>query len=464
MIAIFVGAFLTALSTSTINVAVPVLMEHFHSDLSSIQWTLTGFLLATGTIAPLTGYLGERYSYKRLYLVCLCGFTLFSLLCALSWNTTSLVAFRTMQGVFSGLVMPTTMTMIFQIVPRNRQASALSLWSLSTMLGPAIGPTLAGVMIEHLSWHWLFLMNVPVGLVAIVLTVRLIPYFRLNVPKGFDLFGLITCIVGSLSLLIALSNGHEWGFASFKTIGLIAFGLLVLASFFWWEVRSRAPLLDVRVFLNKRFSLSLIVTSIVTMSLYSGAYLTPLFLQTILGETPLVTGLVLLPASLVMALLMPFVGRLYPKTGPMPLMIAGVLLVSFGTWMMSGLTLATTASYVMLWMIVRNVGISLSHMPSSNAGMEEIPREQSGYASSISNWVRNVMGAFSIALFTTIISSRTAVYREQLIEQQVDSKTIPHLSLLQAMNDVFLLAALIALIGLPICLMIRKRKTSLSEA
>ncbi|MBL0385231.1 multidrug efflux MFS transporter [Tumebacillus sp. ITR2] len=458
MIAIFCGAFLTVLSTSTINVAVPVLIEHFHSDLSTMQWALTGFLLATGTTAPICGYLGERFSYKRLYLGSLIGFTLFSLLCAVAWNDWSLVAFRTMQGAFNGLVMPATMTIIFQVVPKEKQPLALSLWSLSSMLGPAIGPTLAGWLMNF-SWHWIFLLNVPIGLLSIILTQRLIPYYRLNVPKSFDLPGLLTCIAGSLSLLIAFSKGNAWGWGSLTTVSLLVFGVLMLALFLWREFKIDVPLLYVRVFENKRYNISLIILCIITLTLYSGTYLTPLFLQNVLLASPLDTGLILLPGSLVMALMMPLVGRLYSKTGPMPLMITGIVLIAIGTWQMAQLTPDTTRSYVVWWMVVRNLGISLSFMPSQTAAMEEIPRNVSGHASSITNWLRNMTGSFAIAMFTSMLGARETVHTADLTAQHAGTaKQIAIHSFTLSMNDVYLLATFIALIGIPACFWVRKKR------
>ena len=457
MIAIVCGAFLTVLSTSTINVAVPVLIEHFDSDLSTIQWVLTGFLLATGTLAPLTGYLGERFSYKRLYLWSLVGFTTFSLLCGFAWNDWSLVVFRTMQGAFNGLVIPATMTIIFQVMPKEKQPLALSLWSLASMLGPAIGPTLAGWLIEHFSWHWLFLMNVPIGLLSIILTQRLIPYYRLNVPQSFDKLGLLTCVAGSLSLLIAFSQGNAWGWGSAATISLLAFGVLMLVLFIWHELRTRVPLLYVRVFENKRYNLSLIIMCIITMSLYSGTYLTPLFLQNVLLASPLNTGLILLPAALVMAGMNPVIGRLYNKTGPKTLMIAGISLLAFGTWMMAQLTPETSRGYVVLWMCVRNAGIALAFTPSNTAAMEEIPRNVSGYASSITNWVRNVIGSFSIAVFTSMLGAREASHASELVQSHAgDAKYVALHSFTMSMNDVYLLATLIAVAAIPFCFWLRK--------
>ncbi|WNQ12056.1 DHA2 family efflux MFS transporter permease subunit [Paenibacillus aurantius] len=459
MIAIFFGSFLTILSMSTINIAIPVLMQEFHTDLTTIQWTITGFMLAMGTIAPVTGFLGDRFSYKRLYLASLIGFTVCSMLCALAWDTSSLIVFRVLQGVFSGLVMPATMTIIYQIIPREKQPVSIALWSLSAMLGPAIGPTLSGWLIESLSWKWLFYMNVPIGLVSIALVARLIPYYRLNVPKSFDLLGFLGAVLGSLSLLIAFSEGHSWGWGSGRIVSLIVFGVVVLGLFFWRELKAEVPLLNVRVLANARYTITLAISSIVTVSLYSGTFLTPLFLQNIQRVTPLETGLILLPASLAMAICMPIVGKLYSRVGPLILMVIGIALMSIGTLALGWLNVNISHGYIVWWMLVRNVGIAFTTMPASNAGMEQIPVQQSGHASSISNWVRNVMGSFSIAIFTSMLASRTSVHSTELAQQAGGMNPVVTMqAFTMSVNDVYLLATGLVLLALPISLFVRKRK------
>ncbi|GFZ84878.1 MFS transporter [Paenibacillus marchantiophytorum] len=458
MIAIFFGSFVSILSMSTINIAIPILSEHFQTDLSKIQWTITGFMLASGTIAPITGYFGERFSYKRLYALALVGFTVFSFLCAISWDATSLIAFRIAQGAFSGLIMPATMTIVYQVIPRDKQPIAISLWSLSAMMAPAIGPTLSGWLLQNWSWHWLFLMNIPVGLVAIFLVLKLIPYYRLSVPKKFDLIGLLTVVISSLSLLVAFSQGHAWGWGSSKVIGLFALGFVVLLLFIWRELTVESPLLNIRLLRNTRYSLTLIISSIVTISLYSGTFLTPIFLQNIQHVTPLDTGLILLPASLAMALCMPIVGKLYGILGPRVLMFSGIALIAVGTLTLSWLSVDVSRSYILFWMIVRNIGIALATMPASNAGMEQIPRTMSGHATSISNWVRNVFGSFAIALFTSVLSSKTASHTTELVSSGIKDKVVigTH-AFTMSVNDVYLLATFIVIVALPLTLFIKKR-------
>ncbi|WP_342436141.1 MDR family MFS transporter [Paenibacillus sp. FSL L8-0436] len=458
MIAIFFGNFVSVLSTTTINIAVPLLMNHFHTGLHTMQWMVTGFMLATGVTAPLAGYLGGRFSYKRLYLFALSGFTLFSLLCAVSGNPLMLIIFRMLQGSCSGLIMACTMTIIFQVIPIERRPFAVSLWSLSAMVAPAIGPTFSGWLLQYASWHWLFLINIPVGLVAIILTQLLIPYYRMNVPKSFDVPGLITVVTGSLALLTAFSQGSSWGWGSWRTLLLIAAGIVLLLLFVLHELRTEVPLLNLRVFQNRRFTAMLCIYSLVTVAMYAGTYLTPLFLQTVQGATTLKTGLILLPSSILLALLSPVVGKLYPKFGPVKLISAGITFIFAGLFMLSRLHVDISHNFILWAMVVRNLGIGLANVPSSTASMEEIPVEWSGHATSINNWVRNVLSSLAIAVFTSLLSSRSVIHSKELVESgAASSDSITLLSFTMGVNDVFVVAAIIVLFGFPLMLLLRRK-------
>jgi EmrB/QacA subfamily drug resistance transporter len=460
MIAIFFGNFVSVLSTTTINIAVPLLMNHFNTGLHTMQWMVTGFMLATGVTAPLAGYLGGRFSYKRLYLFALIGFTMFSLLCAVAWNPTSLIVFRMLQGSCSGLIMACTMTIIFQVIPAERRPFAVSLWSLSAMVAPAIGPTFSGWLLQYASWHWLFLINIPIGIIAIILTLILIPYYRMNVPKSFDVPGFLTVVLGSLSLLFAFSQGSSWGWGSWRTVSLILLGVVLLVLFVLQELKTEVPLLNLRVFRNRRFTVMLSIYTLVTVAMYAGTYLTPLFLQTVQGTTTLKTGLILLPSSILLALLSPLVGKLYPKLGPVKLISAGILFIFIGLFMLSRLHVNVSHSFIMWAMVVRNLGIGLANVPSSTASMEEIPVEWSGHATSINNWVRNVLSSLGIAVFTSLLSSRSLLHSQELISSGADNiDSIRLLSFTMGVNDVFVIGSLIVLIGLPLMFLVRKKRT-----
>lgn len=466
MTAIFFGSFLAILGISTINVALPVLMNDFHTDLATVQWTLTGFMLATGIIAPVTGYLGDRFSTKYLYVGALIGFTLMSALCAAAWNIQSLIVFRVLQGFFSGMVMPASMTIIYQVIPKSRQAFALSMWSLATMMAPAFGPTLAGWLIQTFNWEWLFLMNIPFGIAAIAVSMKLVPYYKISSNKTFDAVGFLTVVVCSTSLLVAFSEAHAWGWSSWKIVSLLAVGLISLIVFIRRELTVPQPLLNLRVFLYGKYTYSLVLAVIITISLYSGTYLTPVFLQNIQHASALDTGLILLPASLAMAIFMPITGKLYSRVGPVWLIAAGVLLMGIGTLAMGHLSVDTPHLYIVLWMMVRNIGISLSTMPATNAGMQVIPRELTGHASSVNNWIRQGFGSFSIGIFTSLLSARVAVHTTELGKSAAagtDKVLLQAEAFTSSVNDVYLVATIIVLIGLPLALTLREPRGGKKE-
>lgn len=456
MSVIFIGAFLATLSSSTINIVLPVLIKDFNTSLDVVRWTMIGFILAMGTVAPLTGFLGAKFSYKRLYIFALIGFTLASLLCVISWNIYSLIAFRILQGCFSGLITPSAMTIIFQIVHTKKQATALSIWSLASMLSPALGPTLGGWLIQSFNWEAIFIINIPVGILAITMAIFFIPYYKTESVVSFDFPGLITSIVASLSLLIAFSESSAWGWASWKVIGLITVGLISLGLFIFRELTAESPMLNLRVFKYKTFTLSVVVGAIISVALYSGTLLTPLFLQTLQGLSPMESGLVLLPGSLLMALTMPIVGILYGKIKPYFLVIVGMLIIALGTWRMGSLTLDTSKNYVILWMSVRNVGISLAMMPATNIGMAVVSKQLTGHASAVNNWIRQAFAALSIGLFTSILGTRTTYHIQELGFSGIVGDILKAKSSVLAINDIYILAAIIILIGVPVSFLLKR--------
>lgn len=457
IVAIFMGNFLSLLNSNTINIALPVLQKEFASDLSVVQWTLTGFMLALGTFAPTAGYFGERFSYKRLYIFALLGMTVASVLCALSWNAPMLIAFRIIQGAFCGIIVPASMTMIFQIIPRHQQSVAMSIWIAASIVAPAIGPTYAGWLIQNGSWKWLFWTNVPLGLLAIVVAFFFIPYYRLKVPKGFDLWGLLTVIAASSLLLITLSQGSGWGWGSAGTLLCLGGGLLALALFLWRELSIESPLLQLKVLLNRRFASTAILLCIVMINFFSGMFLVPVFLQNVQGHSPLETGMILLPSTLAMAIMSLVAGRLYKVVGPMPLLLVGVLLMAGGNLPFVWLQIDSPSAYTLLWMTVRSIGLAMVLMPATTAGMEEISREYTGHASSIQNWLRNVFVSFGVALFTTLLATRTADHAARLADGDVG----PHLAQLpttMGINDLNILSTIIVVLALPFVFAIRSKR------
>ena len=460
MSSLFLGAFLTTLGTSTINLALPNLMKDFNTSLDSVKWSLTGFMLATGTIAPITSYLGEKISYKRLYLISLIGYTMSSILCAISWNVESLIAFRIIQGAFTGLATPATMTIIYQVIPRNKHATAISLWSLASMLAPAIGPTLSGWLIENFSWKAIFWVNIPMGLIAIIIVLKFTPFYKLNPPTGFDFLGFSTSMIGSVLLLTAFSEGANWGWISYKILLLIILGVVILSIFIKQELTTKLPALNLRIFKYKGYTMSIIVRAIVIMSLYAGTLLTPLYLQNVQHMTPLKAGLIMLIPSLMMALFMVVAGKLYNLIDPRILVISGIIAMAIGSLKMSHLSLDTPHAYIIIWMTLRNVGIAFATMPVTNMGMSCIDKKLSGNAASVNNWVGQSIGSLSIGVFTSLLTFMSASHTKDLITTDISKSLIQSKAYVMGVNDVYFVSFIIILIALPLSLLLKDKNLS----
>jgi EmrB/QacA subfamily drug resistance transporter len=460
MTALVSGAFLMSLSSSTINIALPYLMSHFTASLDAVKWTMTGFMLATGIIAPVTCFFGEKYSYKKTYLISISGFTLCSLLCALSWNVQSLIFFRILQGTFNGFAVPSTMSIIYQVVPRKKQAFSISLWSLAAMLAPAIGPTLSGWLIQIFDWKAIFLMNIPFGIVAILLIAKAVPFYKLNPPQSFDILGFSACLAASILLLTTFSEAAQWGWASQKTIFFLAAGVVTLAIFIFWELTTKNPILNINIFKYKGFTISVIVRSIITMGLYAGSLLTPLFLQNAQHVSALDAGLILLPSSLAMALCMLIVGKLYNSIDPRIFVITGIISMAVGSYMLSHLSLESSHTYVVLCMILRNVGIALATSPVTNMGMSSLDRKLVGNGSSVNNWVSQSIGCLSIGIFTSLLTFRTEQHAADFVKSgaaiKMGKNLVSDKSFVMGINDVYLISMIIVLIAIPLCFLLRK--------
>ncbi|NJJ39025.1 MDR family MFS transporter [Paenibacillus apii] len=462
ILAVFFGNFMSILSSTTINVAFPVFMKDFHAEVGSVQWMITGYLMATGVVAPIVGYFGDKWSYKYFYVFALTGFTLFSGLSTLAWSMHSLIAFRIMQGVFGGMIIPTTMAMIYQFIEKDRQAFAMSLWSLSSMLAPAFGPTLGGWLTGYFGWRSLFIINLPIGIAAIAVALKFLPYSRRSsLSKTFDLPGFITVILSSACIILAFSEGNSWGWTSWGTISLLVIGAALLTYFICRELFLKEPLLNLKVFCQKRFTYSLIINCTITISLYSGSFLIPIFMQDIQQSTPLLTALVLLPGSLAMAFMSPVVGKLYTRVGPFVLILGGILLLVLSTWELSHLTPAATHIYVAAWMTLRYVGIALAFMPVTNAGMSAIPKEYSGHASSVTNWVRQATGALAIAIFSSLLAARSAIHLKALTGGgAAGSSLLKAQSMAMGVQDVFVVATWIGVVAIPLTFLLKTRKSA----
>ena len=450
--AVFFGNFLAVMNTSTVNVAVPAFMSEFHADQPAAQWTVTGFMLAAGAVAPAAGWFGARFGFKRVYIAALVGFFVCSLISVFAWSIESLIVLRILQGTFSGMIMPSTMTLVYKTIERKKQAYGVSLWSLSAVLAPALGPVLAGFFIDAAGWPALFYLNLPIAAAAIWAAAVFIPGTDVGVKMPFDLPGLLLSFIGSILLLTAFAEAESWGFTNIKTLAVAGIALVLLLLFVRRELRVQFPLLNFEVLTHRRYACSLLLSAVLSVGLYAGAFLVPIFLQSSLGLGALETGLIMMPGALMMALFTPVTGKLYDKIGPAPLIAGGLLIMILGSYMMGNLSIETTITYVVIWTSVRYLGIALCNMPITNAGMSAIPVEIAGYASALNNWARQSIASLSIALFSALLAFRSSIYAQEGTEAHAASAI--------AAGDVFVYSLIPLVVALPLALLLRKNQAA----
>ncbi|MCR8656211.1 DHA2 family efflux MFS transporter permease subunit [Paenibacillus endoradicis] len=458
MTIIFLGSFVGMYHVVSLNVSLPGFMAIFDSDLQRVQWIITGFALACGMVAPISGYAIDRFGSKRLFLFSLIGISISSMLCASAWNIQSLIAFRVLQGLFCGFIQPISLAMIYQTVEKERQVLAVSIWSFSTVFSTSIGPTLSG-WLQGYNWHLIFLVTVPVGLFTFVVAAIILPDTRHNKKTNLDWRGLLLATFASLSLLLFFGNMNVWGWQSMWTWGTILLGTVSTLMFISHELRTPHPLLHLKLFKNVTFTLSLSASLILTFGIYSGVYFIPLFLGEIQGMTSYQIGLKFLPAAVCLTCATFLSGRLYKRLGPAKLLTIGSIILFISTYYFSYLRLETTMLAVMVWLSIRNTGTGLTMTPITNASMSSIPEEYLGHASALISWLRQVFSAMALGLCTSLFYARMGVHEKRLSvwDEGVTDRLAYQKAYILSISDAFRIASLIIVIVIPLSLLLGKR-------
>lgn len=417
LMVVVIGTFMAILDSSIVNIAIPKMMAVFGVSTDEIQWVLTAYMLAMGSVIPLTGYLGDRFGNKNVYIWSLAMFTVGSALCGFAWSNSSMIIFRIIQALGGGMIMPVSMAIIYQIIPHEERGTALGIWGIAAMAAPSIGPTLSGYIVEHLDWRLIFTINIPVGVVGVILALILLEDFPRKPAKGFDLLGFVTSALGLSCILYVLGEGSSIDWGEFRNVFLMMTGVFSLILFMVNELTCDDPLLDLRVLKNFHFSLSILISSATTMALYGGVFILPLFLQNLQGYTAMQTGLLMFPGAVATGITMPIGGKLFDKFGAKLVVIPGLVLLAATTFELSKITADTSSSSIVLLMVLRGIGMGLCMMPATTAGMNTVPPQLVGRASALSNVVRQVAGSISITIITTVMQNSQTLSYARLAEQ-----------------------------------------------
>ena len=418
MMGIVLGVFMAILDNTIVNVAIPKMMSVFSTTQTHIEWVITAYLLVTGMLTPMSGYLGDRFGQKQVYLAALVLFTAGSALCGLSWNADVLILFRIIQAIGGAMLMPTSMTLLFSMAPPERRGAIMGIWGIALMFAPALGPTLSGYLVQYVDWRLIFYINVPIGILCFLLVVATIPTLPgAGKAEPLDWAGFITSLVGFFSLLYALSEAPTDGWSSITILSYLVIAGISLSAFVVIELTTERPMLDLRLFARRVYLMSIVTTSLLNIALLGVLFLLPVFLQEGIGLSPLQTGLLTLPGALLTGALMPVSGVLFDKIGARPLGIVGLGVLAVSSFLFMQINYNWTFSLILVLYMFRSVGMGIAMMPLSTAGLNDVPPHLISRGTALQNTMRNVAGSIGTAWLSTVMQTGAAQHFAQYIQR-----------------------------------------------
>lgn len=495
---IMMGTFMAVLDSTIVNVGLPKIMASFGVGIDKVEWVITSYMLALAVMLPTSGWLADKFGYKSIYFTGLALFTFGSLLCGMSGNETTLVLSRIVQGLGGGMIQPLGMAIITREFPPEKRGIAIGFWAVSAAASVSFGPLIGGYLVDNYSWQFIFDINVPVGIVALLATFIIQEEYKSKDVKKFDLVGFISVTLFFPLMIYALSEGNAVtnteGWKATHILVAISISLISLIVFITTELTVENPLIDLRLMGERNFGLSNITMLLFGIGVFGGVFLLPLYLQNALGYTALQSGAVFLPVGIIQGVIAPLTGIVADRTNPKIPIIIGTLLLVASFTILSRLSFLTELQYVMISLYLRGLSMGMIFTSLSAVSLFNIPKNKMAQASSVLNTLRQLGGSLGVAIMTTILTSRityhTQIYGEALqANSQPFRNTVSHLGnyiqlhlgvthasasklgeqvlvshvktqgYIEGINDVFLVAAIIMLVELvPVIFLQVKRK------
>ncbi len=416
-ITVMLGMIMAIIDSTIVNVAIPNIGGNLGASVDEVSWVVTGYILASVIVMPLNGWLTAYFGRKNFYAASLVLFTLASILCGTATSIWQLVAYRVIQGFGGGALQPTAQAILFETYPPERRGQAMAIFGLGAMVGPAVGPVLGGYIVDNANWPLIFYINIPIGIVAVIMTMLYIPnpHFIAKIKGSVDWLGLGLLTAGLASLQYVLERGeHDDWFSSSTIVLLTGLSIVALVWFVWKTLRDKHPLVDIRVFRFRTFTIGNIMGVIMGFGLFGTALILPLFLQNIIGDTAYDTGLALLPGALATALSMLVVGRLIGRIDPRILVAFGMLLFAWSTWDMGYLT-SQSGYWDFFWpRAFQGLALGFMFVPLSTVTLGAVPIAELAGATGVSVLLRQLGGSFGIAILTTLLTHQGAVAYTEL--------------------------------------------------
>ncbi len=408
---VMIGTFMAVLDATIVDVSLAKIMATFGIGVDTVKWVATAYLLVFAIMLPTSGWIADHFGYRKTYATALGLFTLGSLLCSLAWNESALILFRVIQGAGAGLMMPVGMAIVMREFPPEKRGVALGFWTIAAAASVSLGPTLGGYLIDNFSWHSIFDVNVPVGIVGVFATLVIQREYKTAKKESFDIVGFISMSVFLSALLIALSDGTaEWntgGWTSPFIVTCFAISIIGFVVFMITELNVRHPLIDLSLLKNFNFAMSNIILFIFGMGMFGSTFLLPLYLQNALGYTAFQAGSLFLPIGFLQALMSPIAGNLADKINPKIPAFIGIVLLAFSLFLNHFLSLFSETSAIMISLYLRGLAMGWVFTPLSTIALSGIPRERMAQASGLYNVLRQIGGSFGVAIMGTLLTNRT---------------------------------------------------------
>ena len=495
---IMLGTFMAVLDATIVNVGLPRIMASFGVGLDKIEWVITAYMLSMAVALPTSGWLADKFGYKKLYFIGLFLFTLGSALCGRASDENMLIAARVIQGLGAGTIQPLGMAIITREFPPHQRGIAFGFWGISAAASVSFGPLIGGFLIDRFSWPLIFDVNIPVGILAMLFTIIVQSEYINSKTRKFDVVGFISVTVFLPLTLYILSQGNAatnsegWHAPFILFYGAIA--LIALAVFITAELTVKEPLLDLRLLKYHNFGIANLILIIFSLGMFGSTFLLPIYLQNSLGYTALQAGSVFLPVGIIQGIVAPISGRISDKFNPKIPLFIGVILFAYSFYLNANLSWLTEIKFIMLSLYIRGFAMGLMFTSLTTVSLSEIPREKMAQASAITNSIRQLGGSLGVALLATMLTSRVNFHTQAFgaeikqgseIYQETTAKIRYHLqtnagsspsgsvrqsqamlmsnlskqAYIQGINDDFLIAGLLTLIGgIPIIFLHTKKQ------
>lgn len=417
-IAVMLATFMEVLDSTVVNVSLPHIAGSLAADVDQSTWVLTSYLVSNAIVLPATGWLSSIFGRKHYYMVSVMIFVISSFLCGLAPSLTTLILFRVIQGLGGGALQPISQAVLLECYPRRYRGVGMAVFGIGVVFAPIIGPTLGGWLTDNYSWRWIFYINVPIGILSLVMSQIFVidpPYLRRGVAKlDYIGLGLLALGIGALQIVLDEGQRNDW----FQTTWIVQFAVVSAISLIIllvWEYYAEHPVIDLRVFRITNFGAGVALMFMVGVALYSSGVLQPLFAQTLLGYTAMLSGLVLSPGGFGTLIFMPIVGRLVGKWNPRYMIMFGFFLAAVALYKMAQYNLNISFWQVAYPRMYLGVGMAFLFVPLATATFAFMPSEKTGTATGIFNLLRNIGGSVGIAAATTMLAKRAQFHQFRLI-------------------------------------------------